>query len=300
MKLRSFQYVMQQSFRGIWRNRGMSMASISSVAASLTILGLIMILVLNMSYLAALAQTQFDSVQVYLDDGLSAYEIENIGHEIAQITGVSSVLYESKEAALDKLKERWGNQGHLLDTFEEEENPLPNSYIVHVNHISQSDEVVSTLTNLSGIEEVKYYRDIIDNLIRVAGLVRTIGLTVILVLILIATFIISNTIKLTINTRKREINIMKYVGATNWFIRWPFLIEGTLLGLVGAVIALILIYFGYQTVFDMITTRFFVIFSASILSVEEMMSRTLIMFLVIGAGVGALGSIISLRKHLQV
>ena len=298
MKLRSFQYVMQQSFRGIWRNRGMSMASVSSVAASLTILGLIMILVLNMSYLAALAQTQFDSVQVYLDEGLSASEIEGIGHEIALITGVSSVLYESKEAALNKMKIRWGDQGHLLDTFDE--NPLPNSYIVHVNHISQSDDVVSTLTNLSGIDEVKYYRDIIDNLIRVAGLVRTIGLTVILVLILIATFIISNTIKLTINTRKREINIMKYVGATNWFIRWPFLIEGTLLGVAGAVIALILIYFGYQTVFDMITTRFFVIFSASILSVDEMMSRTLLMFIVLGAGVGALGSIISLRKHLQV
>jgi len=298
MKLRSFQYILQQSLRGIWRNRGMSIASISSVAASLTILGLVMVLVLNMSHLAGLAQTQFDSVQAYLDDHLSAAEIEKIGQDIAQVSGVSYVHFESKEAAMSKMKERWGEQGYLLDTLED--NPLPDSYIVHVNHISLSDRVVNELNVLPGIEEVKYYRDIIDNLIRAAGLIRSVGLFVIVILIMIAIFIISNTIKLTINTRKREINIMKYVGATNWFIRWPFFIEGTLLGLIGACIALVIVYFGYQTVFDMITTRFFVIFSAYLLTVEEMMRRTVLMFTVLGAGVGALGSIISLRRYLEV
>lgn len=276
----------------------MSVASVSSVAASLTILGLMMVLVLNMTHLAGLAQTQFDSVQAYLVDDLSPSEIEEIGQDIARITGVSYVHFESREAALDKMKERWGAQGHLLDTLEE--NPLPNSYIVHVAHIQHSDRVVEQLNRYSGIDEVKYYRDIIDNLIRAAGLIRTIGLLVITVLIMIAVFIISNTIKLTINARKREINIMKYVGATNWFVRWPFFIEGTLLGFAGAVIALVLVYFGYQSVFDMITTRFFVIFSAYLLTVEEMMQRTLVMFAVLGSGVGALGSIISLRKYLEV
>lgn len=298
MKLRSFQYIFQQSLRGIWRNRGMSIASISSVAASLTILGLVMVLVLNMSHLAGLAQTQFDSVQAYLDDHLSPAEIERIGQDIAQVSGVSYVHFESKEAAMSKMKERWGEQGYLLDTLED--NPLPDSYIVHVNHISLSDRVVNELNGVPGIEEVKYYRDIIDNLIRAAGLIRSVGLFVIIILIMIAIFIISNTIKLTINTRKREINIMKYVGATNWFIRWPFFIEGTVLGLIGACIALVIVYFGYQTVFDMITTRFFVIFSAYLLTVEEMMRRTVLMFTVLGAGVGALGSIISLRRYLEV
>lgn len=298
MKLRSIQYILQQSFRGIWRNKGMSVASISSVAASLTILGLIMILVLNMSHLAGLAQSQFDSVQAYLVDDLEPDEIELLGQQIAAIPGVAYVQYESREAALAKMKERWGQQGHLLDTLEE--NPLPDSYIVHVGHISESDRVVEQLSEKSEIDEVKYYRDIIDNLIRVAELIRSVGLLVIVTLVLITIFIISNTIKLTINARKREINIMKYVGATNWFVRWPFLIEGTLLGFIGACIALLLVYFGYQTVFDMITTRFFVIFSAYLLTVDEMMSRTILMFLVLGAGVGALGSIISLRRYLEV
>lgn len=298
MKLRSFQYILQQSFRGIWRNKGMSVASISSVAASLTILGLIMILVLNMSHLAGLAQSQFDSVQAYLVDDLEHSEIELLGQQIAAIPGVAYVQYESRETALAKMKERWGQQGHLLDTLEE--NPLPNSYIVHVGHISESDYVVEQLNGKAEIDEVKYYRDIIDNLIRVAELIRSVGLLVIVTLVLITIFIISNTIKLTINARKREINIMKYVGATNWFVRWPFLIEGTLLGFIGACIALMLVYFGYQTVFDMVTTRFFVIFSAYLLTVDEMMSRTIVMFLVLGAGVGALGSIISLRRYLEV
>ena len=298
MKLRSIQYVLQQSFRGIWRNKGMSIASISSVAASLTILGLIMILVLNMSHLAGLAQSQFDSVQAYLIEDLEPADIELLGQRIAGISGVAYVHYESRESALASMKERWGQQGYLLDTLEE--NPLPNSYIVHVGHISESDHLVEQLNDMAEIDEVKYYRDIIDNLIRVSDLIRSVGLLVIVILVFIATFIISNTIKLTINARKREINIMKYVGATNWFVRWPFMIEGTLLGFIGACIALTLVYFGYQTVFDMITTRFFVIFSAYLLTVEEMMSRTAIMFMVLGAGVGALGSIISLRRYLEV
>jgi len=298
MKLRSLQYIMQQSFKGIWRNKGMSVASISSVAASLTILGLMMVLVLNMGHLASLAQTQFDSVQVYLEEDIDAQKIDELGTELGQIDGVAYIQYESKEMALTNMKERWGEQGYLLDTLED--NPLPNSYIVHVDHIQYSDTVVEKIAGLSGVDEIRYYRDIIDNLIRIAGLVRSIGLIVIAVLILIATFIISNTIKLTINARKREIRIMKDVGATNWFIRWPFFLEGTILGLVGAMIALTIIYFGYQTIFDMITTRFFVIFSAYLLSVEEMMQRTLVMFAVLGAGVGSLGSIISLRKHLEI
>lgn len=298
MKVRSIQYIMQQSFRGIWRNKGMSIASISSVAASLTILGLIMVLVLNMSHLAGLAQSQFDSVQAFLVDDLEPADMELLGQQIASISGVAYVQYESRETALANMKERWGQQGYLLDTLEE--NPLPNSYIVHVGHISESDHVVEQLSGMAEIDEVKYYRDIIDNLIRMAELIRSVGLLVIVTLVFITIFIISNTIKLTINARKREINIMKYVGATNWFVRWPFMIEGTLLGFIGACIALILVYFGYHTVFDMVTTRFFVIFSAYLLTVEEMMSRIVMMFIVLGAGVGALGSIISLRRYLEV
>ncbi|SET05237.1 cell division protein FtsX [Natronincola peptidivorans] len=298
MKIRTINYMIKQGFIGIWRNRGMSIASISSVAASLAVLGVIITIVLNINNLSYIAQMQFDTIQVYLEDELTVEEISTLGQDITAIPGVQYVEYESKEDALNKMKEQWGEQGHLLDVLED--NTLPNSYVIHVENIEVSDDVVKELNNFAGIEEVKYHKDIVDNMLRIANFIRAIGLGLILILILVAMFIIANTIKLTLNARKQEINIMKYVGATNWFIRWPFFIEGMVLGLIGAVIALIFVHYGYQYTFDLLTTRFYVMLSVYVVSVEEMMSKTIPVFTVLGAGVGALGSIVSLRKHLRV
>ncbi|MCC5912372.1 MAG: ABC transporter permease [Clostridiaceae bacterium] len=298
MKIRTISYMFKQGFIGIWRNRGMSVASISSVAASLAVLGVIITLVLNINNLSNVAQMQFDSIQVYLEDELTVEETMDLGQQIGSIEGIHYIEYESKEDALAKMKEQWGDQGHLLETLEE--NPLPHSYIIHLSNIDAADDVVAGLNSIEGIEEVKYYKDLIDNMLSIATFIRTIGLVLIVILVLIAMFIISNTIKLTLNARKQEINIMKYVGATNWFIRWPFLIEGIVLGLIGAVIASIIVFYGYEYSYNIISTRFYVMLSSYMVSVEQMASRVIAMFVVLGTGVGALGSIISLRKHLKV
>ncbi|MDR5659363.1 permease-like cell division protein FtsX [Serpentinicella sp. ANB-PHB4] len=298
MKIKTFPYMIKQGLTGIWRNRGMSLASITTVSATLMILGLIITLVLNINGIAYMLQSQFDTVQLYLEEDIAHEEITDIGKEIGAIDGVSYVEFETKEEALDNLKEQWGDQGYLLDTLED--NPLPDSYIVHVENIETADSVVDELRKLDGIDEIKYYQDIIDNLLRIAGFVRTIGFALIMILILIAMFIISNTIKITLNARRQEITIMKYVGATNWFIRWPFVIEGMLLGFIGALIASGVVYFAYQSVFDIITTRLYVLFSGYMVTTQDMMTNVTIIFLIIGCGVGILGSIISLRKHLKV
>ena len=298
MKIRTVKYIFKQGIVGLWRNRGMSIASIGSVAASLVVLGVIITLVLNINNVADLTQMQFDSIQVYLQEDLNQNEIQEIGKSIALIDGVKNVEYESKEQALKNMKERWGQQGYLLEYLEN--NPLPNSFIVNMDSLEHADGIVAVLQKLKGIDEIKYYKEIIENLIRIAKFIRTIGLVLILVLILIAMFIISNTIKLTLNARRQEINIMKYVGATNWFIRWPFVLEGVILGLAGAIIALVVVYFGYQYTFQVISERFTIVVSAYMISVKEMMGKTITMFSVLGAGVGALGSFISLRKHLRV
>jgi cell division transport system permease protein len=298
MKIRTFKYVFKQGLIGIWRNRGMSVASIGSVAASLIILGVIITLVLNITNIAYIAQQQFDTIQVYLEEDLTEENASRVGEAIHSIEGVMAVEYESKEDALRNMKERWGEQGYLLETLEN--NPLPNSYIIYLTNIETADSVVTALEKVNGIEEIKYYKDIIEQLLKIAVFVRTIGLALILVLILIAMFIIANTIKLTLNARRKEINIMKYVGATNWFIRWPFFIEGVILGLIGTTIALIAVYYGYQYAFNVITRQFYIMFSSYVIPVGEMMKRTIVLFIVLGAGVGALGSIVSLRKHLRV
>ncbi|HZJ76421.1 MAG TPA: permease-like cell division protein FtsX [Oscillospiraceae bacterium] len=298
MKARTVKYMFGQGLLGFWRNRAMGIASIGTVAATLMVLGLVIILVLNISNAAGLAQMQFDKIQVYLENDLSMREIDNIGKQIEMIKDVSDVTYESKEEALEKFKESWGDEGYLLDSLEK--NPLYNSYIIHMDNLESADEIVEALTPLEGIDEIKYYREIVDKLLKIAGFIRAVGLTVILILVFVAIFIISNTIKLTLNARRQEIGIMKNVGATNWFIRWPFLLEGVLLGSVGAIISIIAVYYGYQYAFNVITNRFYLMFSTYIISVNDMMSRTVYIFAVLGAGVGALGSIFSLRRHLKV
>ncbi|KAB3533544.1 permease-like cell division protein FtsX [Alkaliphilus serpentinus] len=298
MKIRTLKYMMKQGFVGLWRNKNMSLASITSVAASLVVLGLIIILVLNINNIASLTQLQFDTVQVYVQEELTEEEISLLGSNIEAIKGVETALYESKEQAMLNMKERWGEQGYLLETLEE--NPLPNSYVINLEGIDYADGVVSNLKNLEGVDEVKYYKEIIENLLKIAGFIRTVGLALIGILILVAMFIISNTVKLALNARRQEINIMKYVGATNWFIRWPFIVEGVILGLLGAMIALVVVRYGYGYTFDAINNKFTVVFSAYLLPLDILMGRTMMMFAVIGAGVGALGSIVSLRKHLRV
>lgn len=298
MKPRTVKYIFGQGFRGLWRNRGMAVASIGSVAASLVILGLIITLVLNIGSAAYLLQEQFDEIQVYLKDELRIEEIDQIGKEIKEIPGISEVTYVSKETALEKFKESWGEEGYLLDGLEK--NPLPNSYVIQVESLETADQVVRDLGPVEGIDEIKYYKEIVDELLKVAKFIRTIGLIIILILILVAIFIISNTIKLTLNARRQEIEIMKDVGATNWFIRWPFLLEGMLLGLIGAGISIGVVYLGYQYAFDAITNHFYVMFSTYMISVRDMMDKVILMFGVLGTGVGALGSIFSLRRHLRV
>lgn len=298
MKPRTVKYILGQGFKGSWRNRGMTIASIGSVAASLIILGLIITLVLNISNAAYLAQMQFDEVQVYLQEDLSVEDIDSIGEQIKQIESVSEVSYETKEMALENMKESWGEQGYLLESLED--NPLPNSYIIQVDNLETADQVVEELKQLDGIDEIKYYKEIVDQLLNIAKFIRTAGLIIILILVLVAIFIISNTIKLSLNSRRQEIGIMKDVGATNWFIRWPFLIEGMLLGFIGAVLSIVVVYFGYQYVFNIVTSRFYVMLGTYLIPVQNMMDKIVLMFGVLGTGVGALGSIFSLRKHLRV
>lgn len=276
----------------------MSIASITSVMASLTILGVIITIVLNVNNISEMAKMQFDTIQVFLVDELDNEQINKLGQDIGEINGVRFIDYETKKEALERMKEQWGDKAYLLEVLEE--NTLPNSYIIHLENIEIADNVVQSLNDMEGIEEIKYHKEILETMMGIANFVRTVGLVLIVILILITMFIIANTIKITLNSRRQEINIMKYVGATNWFIRWPFLMEGIILGLMGSIISLGIVYFGYEYTFNLINSQFNMVMNVRVISVNEMMNRTLPIFIVLGTGVGALGSILSLRKYLRV
>jgi len=298
MKISQFSYTVRESVKNLWRNRMMSIASMSSVAATLLILGIIFILILNISSLAEGAKDQFDTVQVYLVDELDGSQVEAIGERLYQLEGVKEIYFETKQEALGKMKLEWEDNGYLLEGLEE--NPLPNSYIVSLYDIGYAEYVVQEIKQMSGVEEVKFYQDVVVKIIEVTNYIKNIGMVIIFTLVAISTFIIHNTIKLAVNARRREIGIMKYVGATSWFVRWPFLLEGTLLGMFGAIIAVGILYVGYSYTYSLFTSKFYVLIAAYLISAQSVVTDLFVIFLVIGAGIGALGSLLSMRRYLHV
>lgn len=276
----------------------MSIASITSVAATLLILGIIFVLIMNISAMTQVAKDQFDTIQVYLEDDVAIDEIEAIGSEIFKLQGVKDVIFETKQEALEKMKLDWDQNGYLLDGLES--NPLPNSYIIILEDLNYAEYIVTSIEDREGIEEVKYYQEVIQNIISVTDVIRKVGLFIMVILVAISTFIISNTIKIAVHARRKEINIMKYVGATNWFIRGPFLLEGIILGLLGATIASTLIYFAYNYSYNAIMDQFYMFISAYLIRTQVIIKDVAFIFAIIGSGIGALGSITSLRKHLRV
>ncbi len=277
----------------------MGIASISSITAVLMILGIILILILSINNFVLETTAKFDTIQIFLEDEVTEETMNGIEDKVKSQDGVISILFQSKSQALNSFKEDFGEEAYLLDGLEEK-NPLPDSYIIQLEDIKYSEDVVYMLKTLDGIEKVKYDKDVIDKLIIFADYIRLGGIIVIAVLVFVSVFIISNTIKLTVASRRREINIMKYVGATNNYIRGPFIIEGILFGLIGAGISILLVYYGYEYFFGLVSDRLYALFSVFLVAPKIIFKDIAIIFLAIGIGIGALGSLISLKRFLNV
>ncbi len=296
--IRNTFYSIVSAIKNLWRNRMMSVASILSVSAALLILGLVFAIIINVNSFVEGAQDQFEEVTIFLQDDIDSEQKENLITNIKGIIGVSEVVYLSKQQAMLDWREEWGDKGYLLDGLDS--NPLPDSVIITLRNLDISENVVSVLKTLPGIESIKFHKDVIDKIISTSRVIRTIGFVVILILLVIATAIITNTIKLAVNARWREINIMKYVGASNWFIRRPFIIEGTVLGVLGALVASAIIYFAYGYIYEYFTSEFYVLIAAHFVPIDAIMSDLIVLFVVLGVGIGALGSIKAMNKHLNV
>lgn len=298
MKFRVLKNIIKQGFQGMWRNKGMGLASITSITAVLVILGLVFIIILSLNNLVVDTKDKFDEIQVFLEDDINDEQISTIQNRLENQNGVSSVTFQSKNEALEKMKNDWGEEGYLLEGLET--NPLPDTFIVKLKDIEYADEIAEDIKDLDGIDEVQYNQDIIEKLVLVANYVKTGGMIIVSILIFVSIFIISNTIKLTVTARKREINIMKYVGATNGYIRGPFIIEGVLFGLIGAMLSIAAVYYGYEYFFNTVSDRLYVLFTIYLVPPTILLKDIMTIFIAIGAGIGALGSLVSLRKFLNV
>lgn len=298
MKLRTGKFFLREGFRSLKRNRTMSTAAMTSVIAALLVIGIFFIIMLNIDYAATELESQIE-MMVYLNGGLSENIINTMKNEVKSIDGVKSVEFVSKDVALKELVEKWGENSYLLEGLEGD-NPLPDSFIITLTEPGKASSVALTISSISNIEKVVYGKEELAKILQTTYVIRMSSVVIILILLFISIFIISNTIKLTVYARRREIGIMKYVGATDWFVRGPFIIEGILLGILGSFVASGLLGAGYMYCCRLIENQMIGFMSLSLMPFSRIMTSLVIVLITVGIVIGAVGSFISVRKFIKV
>ena len=282
-----------------------SAASIATMAACIFLFGLFFSLVINFRYIVKNAEENV-SVTVLFDEDADQATINEIGEKIKQYKGVTSVKYISAEEAWDDFKTQYFGNTEEADKWAEgfeNDNPLANSssYSVYIDKIENQDALVQYIEGLNGVREVNQLKGATQTLSTFNKLISYVAVAIILILLCVAVFLISNTVSIGISIRKEEIGIMKLIGATNSFVRAPFIIEGIIIGLIGSVIPLILLFILYNKVVEYILTRFSMLNSVmTFLNVYQVFEVLVPVALVLGMGIGLFGSIITIRKHLKV
>ena len=295
MKVRTMEYYIREVFISLRRNNWMSVASIGTVAVSLFIFGMFLMMVMNMNKLAENMESQVQ-INVYLLDKVDREQARDIEKDLKEIEGVETVGFVTKDEAMERFKDRLGDQKTLLDALDET-NPLPDSFEVTVTNPDLVKTAAEKMEKIDGVECAKYGQDVMEHLFEITRLLRIFGFTLMLVLAFATLFIISNTIRLTVFARRKEIAIMKYVGATDWFIRWPFVMEGMVLGLFGSIIAAMVLRTAYTAMAEKVydTLAFF-----PLIPEQPFLTYITIIVVISGMVVGAIGSAVSIKKFLKV
>lgn len=303
MRVNSFTYLFQSGFKNLWHNRLMSAASIGVLMACMMLIGGAALLSLNVRNIVGVAGEE-NEVVVFLEEGLDEDEIEQVGRDIQKLGNIEDVTYVSKEEALrtEQEKEKWGG---LLDGLTEEDNPLPASYRIHLVDITENKllKTCQQIAQIDGIEDYNAPYKEASILTDIQNAVTIVGFIVVVILIAVSIMIIANTIKITVFSRSKEISIMKLVGATDTFIRLPFMIEGILIGLIAAGLAFGILWLGYGYALDSFQfsdSSWLSITADSLVSFEDVAVYLFGLFAALGAGLGWLGSIVFVRKHLKV
>ncbi len=295
--IKRFFYTVKQAFLQVLRNRAMSLASIFAITAMLLILSLFFILVINVNTAAQTIQQDYDSIEVYLKDDVTEEQADTIIDDLRTQDGVEDAYYKSKEDAMDEFKTRWGENGYLLNSLQE--NPLPNSVVIMIGDLEKADSLAQKAATYDGVEDVKFYKDTVDKLLGATKFIQIAAIVVMIFLIIVSIVVVSNTIKLTVFNRANEINIMKYVGATNWFIRGPFLAEGIIIGVISAGISIGLSALIYRQIVKVIGDQLLSVLSMPMVPVGFLVYNFTWIFLALGISIGACGSMISMRKFLD-
>lgn len=295
--MRRFGYNLKQAFVQMGRNKGMYFTTILAITAMMLILGLFFVAFVNVNLFTKSIERDYNVVQVYVKENTKAEEVKALTESLENMEGVEKVEFVSKADAMVSLKDTWGDNAYLLDNLPQ--NPLPDSFNVYVKDKDAANRLAEEAPKLAGVEDIVYYRDTIEKLAQLSRFVETGSIVAMLFLIIVSIIIVANTIKLTVFNREKEIGIMKYLGATNSFVRAPFILGGIIVGIVSAVVATGLTHLIYSRISGIIGEDVNRILSINFVPAEQLSMVLLVMFLILGVLIGSVGSMISIRRFLD-
>ena len=299
MKYIILTYLIGEGFANVFKNKKQAATSFGTMCVIMIFFGICFIVVGNFNHFIKQVESQ-QGIQAYIVNDATDEETKEIGQKIQELDGVNTIEFISKEQALGQMKEKLGEKSYLLDGYEQN-NVFPASYIITVTDLTKIDNVINEVKQMEQIKKVTSSNETISTLVKIAKGVKLGSYVIITVLVAVSVFIISNIIKLTVYARRKEISIMKYVGATNGFIRWPFAVEGIIIGLISGAISLGIIATLYLLIAQNVNfISFLSKIGLSLLEFSEMFNLILIVYLVLGVGIGILGSTLSMRKYLKV
>lgn len=298
MKHSIFGYLLGEGFRNVFHNKKSSGASLAIMCATMLIFGLFFMIIENLNNAVETLETQ-QGIQVFIQKTATDAQMEQIGEQIQAIDGVNKVTFVSKEDALNQTKEKLKDKQASIAGWDES-NPFKASYLVTLTDLKLSSQVQDEIKKIDNIDSIQSRDETINGLVAIANGVRIVSAVILTLLVLISIFIIGNTIKLTVHARRKEISIMKYVGATDSFIRWPFVIEGIIIGIVAALLSILVLGIAYSLITNAAANSIISTMGIKLLSFTDMTTLLVIVYMVLGIGIGALGSSISMRKYLQV
>lgn len=299
MKYNIFGYLIGEGFSNVFKNKKSTGASLMIMCATMIIFGIFLILGENINHFVSEVESA-QGIQVFINNDATQEQIDQIGEKIRALNGVSTVEYKSKDDALNQMKEKFGDKQDLLAGYEEN-NIFPASYVVTLTDLNQSKDIQNQILTFDNIKKITSKDETVATLINLANGIKIVTGVILVLLVVISIFIIANTIKLTVHARRKEISIMKYVGATNGFIRWPFIVEGMIIGVFASAISISIVALGYGFISErLVNSQFMQVINMSLVTFGEMFNSIIFVYMLLGIGIGALGSVISMRKYLKV
>lgn len=295
-----FSYLFGEGFKNVFKNKKSAMISLITMICAMFLFGVFFAIGENINFVLEQVQRS-QGMEVFILNEVTQEQIDELGNKIRALDGVNTVKFKTKEQALETMKQDMKEYKELLAGYEGENNIFPASYVVTLTDLTLTEEVEGKIATMEGVKRITSSNDTISTLIKIANGIKIAIAIIFIVLLFIAITIISNTIRLTVYARRKEISIMKYVGATNSFIRWPFVIEGMIIGLIASLLTLGLVAVLYDVMIAKIEASMILQqMGITLLQFVELVESIAIVYVVLGIFVGMVGSSISMRKYLEV